>query len=159
MVGNNTRSQSERWCLLRKMYEVHAMDFEEISLVSRLGVKGIIARASAEAWQEAPKHEQETAASNSAMDLCSANLKTAKQITHFLQHMLEMQTREPVVNMDDADAQAKTRNVLAIAKGVAAIEENIANLENLIDATSQYPQDALEFHRQLEKQIEALANA
>lgn len=162
MNGDNSGQPDERWCLLRSLYESHRVGLDEIALISGIEIGHLIQRSCDELWQIEPKLKNArkkavTASPHAPADLRQANAKTANQVSVFLKRMLKMQTQITPENETKIDPQTGTKNVLAIAKGVLTIEEMIANMEKLTDAASLYPQDTLEFHSKLEKQIANLA--
>ncbi|MGB7287922.1 MAG: hypothetical protein WBC71_13425 [Salaquimonas sp.] len=163
MNGDKSRASDERWQILRALYEKHGLDLEQISVVSGIGLPEIIERSCDGVWQSGKRNRSSSRSRTapktlSQDDLRLANARTAKQILNFLKRMLKKQTGFNASEENEGNAQTKTRNVLAIAKGVLTIEEMIANLEKITDAGSLHPQDTLEFHNALEKQIANLAN-
>jgi hypothetical protein len=69
--------------------------------------------------------------------------------------------RQDIERFESAEtgsAEGRVKAVTAFAKTIQFLEELITKMDAATDGSSQYPQDPLEFHRKLEKQLEVLAH-
>jgi len=57
---------------------------------------------------------------------------------------------------DAGTLEGRTKTMMAFAKTIQFLEELIKRME--VDGSSQYPQESVDFHKKLERQIEVLAD-
>ena len=80
-------------------------------------------------------------------------IKIAETTISFLEQRLAVMDEKEGTNFE-----AQTKEHLVIAKAVTSLEELINKMDASINESDLYPQDALEFHKQIEERIKKFSN-
>lgn len=160
-----------RWGLLRALYEAHGHSLEQLAMISNTKHAVLKMRAWKDNWSPGlcvfgkeeklctslpPGTGGEESLDEARQSLC----RTLAGASRFLQQALERQIEDKEAkNEMTLNTEGRVKEIVSITKAVQVLEGLIANMETPKDDASPYPQDTLEFHRLLEKQIENLANA
>ncbi len=175
MDGNKFRCLEERWRLIRNLYETHAVSLDALATITGCELSELASRSLDEAWSmeegggtdalsineaHAKRGELSTksAGDGDIVQLTrEAKLKTALNLAVFLGDVFARERSKGEENFQYKNSEAQIKEMLSIAKALQFLEGLTLSLENAPDEADLYPQDVMEFHQQLEKQIANLA--
>jgi len=173
MGGNKSGVNTRRWALLRALFEAHGHSLEQLTTISGTKLPLLKVRAQKDGWSAGLCVFGQKEKLDDTMPLISSGDETlgeARQslyrtlagASRFLQQALERQIDEKdgeAGNEKALNTEGRVKEIVSITKAVQVLEGLIANMETPKDDASPFPQDTLEFHRLLEKQIENLAKS
>lgn len=166
MSGNKSVVSNERKALLRALFERHGYCLEQLELVSGIAQNHLDNWCSKEKWNAGfcvllQAETTDTLCVEGDSDLqAERKLLTASMVraSRFLRHNLDQQTDADDQQASNLNNEGRVKEIVSITKAIQVLEGLIENMETPKDEASQYPQDTLEFHRILTKQIENLTN-
>lgn len=172
MSGNKSGANLRRWRLLRALFEEHGHSLEQLSVISGTNMQALKFRADRDRWsaglcvfgqkEKLPEALPLVTAGSECLDEARQFLgRTLAGASRFLQQALERQIEGNEADAENGKAlstEGRVKEIVSITKAVQVLEGLIANMETPKDDASPFPQDPMEFHRLLEKQIENLAN-
>ena len=71
----------------------------------------------------------------------------------FLEKQIERIREDGAFGDSSSGLESKMKELLAITKAIQSLEEIISKMDASINEASLYPQDAMEFHKQIEERV------
>lgn len=166
MVGNKSNAIKERRGLLRGLFEGHGYSLEQLHMIAHISLGQLRTLAEKEFWEPGccvllPTDQPKTSEDTAHRDLTSEREMLAASMagaSRFLRQSLDQQTGGKSEPLNELNKESRVKEIVSITKAIQVLEGLIINMETSKDDASLFPQDTLEFHRLLTKQITNLAD-
>lgn len=163
----------DRWRVARALFENGKADLRELACLMRLASRTLSIRAGVALWRppdpDEPEFHEQQAWRESAAGLAIIVRQTLDVLRSELADLSATSVAKsdaPAIDGKTIDGgrarqtgETRLKALLALTKGIQALEETIARLNTGLARQGQYPADLSRFNRKIEKRIRQIAKS